>query len=146
MREKIVSCGIILCTPDGWLIAHSTGNKHWDFPKGIAAAGEPHYVAALRELREETGFIFDDESPHVVIKDLGQHPYIGRKELHLYWVGFNARLDPKLFECTSMVERPNYSFPEVDDFKFVRPTEAAPMLAKSMQEWVRTYVPAELKE
>ncbi len=37
------------------LLAHATGQKHWDIPKGGAEAGESAREAAIREVREETG-------------------------------------------------------------------------------------------
>ena len=144
LMTKVVSCGIILCPPAGWVIAHSTGNKHWDFPKGIAEVGEPHYLAALRELQEETGFVFDDQHPSVKVRDLGQHSYTSGKDLHMWWVYLPNVVDIAKFKCTSMFEAYGKQLPEVDYFLYKYPEEALPMLAKSMQAWVKAHVPAEL--
>lgn len=144
---KKVSSGIILSTPDGWLICHATGGKHWDFPKGIVEEGETNYQAALRELKEETSFVFDDQHPSVTVHDLGQHPYTSSKDLHLYKVCLPNPIDSKLLECTSMVVsryNPTYTFPEADAFEFKRPLEAYPMLAKIMQRWIDAYIPHHL--
>jgi len=147
---KPISCGIILATSEGWLICHSTGNKHWDFPKGIAEEGEPHFAAAIRELKEETGYELDPQKA-VVIKDLGQHPYrTGEKDVRLFYVYMPGKIDTTLLKCTSMVEcvgkRGAYKFPEMDEFEFKRPDEAMPILSKRMREWVDSYVPEDLKD
>jgi 8-oxo-dGTP pyrophosphatase MutT (NUDIX family) len=134
-----VSCGVILATPEGWLICHSTGNKHWDFPKGVADEGETHKAAALRELREETSFVIDAEKL-TCMYDLGQHPYTKGKELHLFYCFYSTPIDPTKLVCESLVERPNYSFPEMDAFEFVSYDVALEKLSKIMCEWVKANV------
>ena len=145
-----VSCGIVLATSDGWLICHSTGNKHWDFPKGMMEGDEGCLEAAIRELKEEAGVDLLEKKDDVVLsKDLGRHSYSSSKDLRLFYVYLKGKLDVSLLECTSMFEMkskwaPSRMMPEMDRFEFKYPDDAIPMLGKSMQEWVKSHVPAEL--
>jgi 8-oxo-dGTP pyrophosphatase MutT (NUDIX family) len=41
-----------------YLVLHY-GNSHWDFPKGKLEPGESNEMAAIREIKEETGLIVD---------------------------------------------------------------------------------------
>ncbi len=41
-----------------YLVLHY-GNSHWDFPKGKLEPGESSEIAALREIKEETGLLVD---------------------------------------------------------------------------------------
>ena len=46
----LLSCGVLLFNEhDQLLLAHATGNRHWDVPKGLADPGEAPLAAALRE-------------------------------------------------------------------------------------------------
>ena len=91
--------------------------KNWDFPKGLADAGEDLLAAAKREVKEETGladcdFPFGDEHRETVpyannkvaryyIAETDQHAIelpvstaLGRPEHHEYrWVSFDEAED-----------------------------------------------------
>jgi len=91
--------------------------KNWDFPKGLADAGEDLLAAAKREVKEETGladcdFPFGDEHRETVpyannkvaryyLAETSQHaielpvsPALGRPEHHEYrWVTFDEAED-----------------------------------------------------
>ena len=56
MSEEKLSCGVVLArrAAGGFVTLMLRAYHHWDFPKGIAEAGEEPLQAALRELREET--------------------------------------------------------------------------------------------
>lgn len=41
-----------------YLVLHY-GNSHWDFPKGKLEPGESNEMAAVREIKEETGLIVE---------------------------------------------------------------------------------------
>jgi 8-oxo-dGTP pyrophosphatase MutT (NUDIX family) len=140
-----VSCGIIIETRDGWLLGHSTGGKHWDFPKGVADDGENHEDAAFRELKEETGL--ELALPKVFnFRDLGEHSYKPTKRLHMFYAFYTMPIDPAKLVCTSMVERPGgRSFPELDKFAIVPADVALTLLSKRMREWVLANVPETLR-
>lgn len=55
-RRKTLSCGAVVVrdTPQGPRLLMLRAFTHWDFPKGIAEAGEDPLAAAVREVREET--------------------------------------------------------------------------------------------
>ena len=85
---KELSCGFIVvnkrnpkqilaCQPHGRR-ANCFGN--YDIPKGHIEDGESTFEAAVRELREETGFRVSNEK----IYDCGLFQYIKNKDLYVY--------------------------------------------------------------
>lgn len=108
-----VSCGVVVTDGHRILLGHSTGNRHWDIPKGHAEAGETECVAAVRELQEETGLRANPDS----IVPLGRFHYKRDKDLSLFLMRCNPLPDPADLVCISMVDgggRP--PFPEFDRF------------------------------
>ncbi len=128
----LLSCGVLLFNEhDQLLLAHATGNRHWDVPKGLADPGEEPLTAALRETREETGIVLDPAG----WTDLGRHPYRPGKDLHL----FARRVST--FEvivgdcvCTSMFvhARSGKSLPEADAFAWFGVEQLTERCARSM--------------
>ncbi|MGZ7196733.1 NUDIX hydrolase, partial [Streptococcus pyogenes] len=57
------------------------GPSRWDIPKGHIEEGETPIEAAIRECREETGFVDYDQS---LLVDLGRHDYASNKDIHLF--------------------------------------------------------------
>jgi len=57
MATKRLSAGAVVVRKDsgGYLYLLLRAYKFWDFPKGIVEAGEDPFLAALREVLEETG-------------------------------------------------------------------------------------------
>ena len=113
--KKPTSCGVIITDGKVILLGHSTGNRHWDIPKGSMDKGETVIETALRELEEETSIILTEAD----LFDLGHHEYTPRKDLHL----FLYRTDdlPPLHDvvCTSLCKRGETMVPELDFFKYV---------------------------
>jgi len=91
-----ISAGIIFINENKILLGHSTGNKHWDIPKGLIEDGEKPVDAAIRETKEETNItVFQEE-----LKDLGEFKYRSDKKLHLFLCE-NKNINVLNFECTS---------------------------------------------
>lgn len=119
MSEDKLSCGIVLAreTAEGYRTLLLRAWHHWDFPKGIAEAGELPLAAALRELEEETGITapefawgerYVETGPYSRGKTaryylavtaeaavtLGPSPETGKPEHHEWrWVSFDEAYD-----------------------------------------------------
>ena len=134
---KTLSCGVLIFNPQGQLLlAHATGQRHWDIPKGGLDDGESARAAALREVREETGIVLAADA----LEDLGAMPYRPRKDLHL----FRTLLDTRDFDiaecrCTSFFTHPvtGLSTPEVDRFRWMNLAEIPGLAARSMTAVLR---------
>lgn len=131
-----LSCGIIIDTPKGWLVCHATGTTHWDFPKGGIEPNESAIDCAIRETLEETGLDLSEFKQEMV--DLGQHPYIRNKELHMFYIKYPYDVDIRTLDCNSFVTRGNARYPEVDYYDFVSKEEAMRRLGRGLQKWIET--------
>lgn len=120
-----VSCGtLVLDERARLLLCHVTGTGRWDIPKGMMDAGETTLQAALRELYEETGLVFDVER----FVDLGRHDYRRDKALHLYRVDAGAELaNLDHLVCRSFFPHhvTGKPTPETDGFMWATRAEAA---------------------
>jgi 8-oxo-dGTP pyrophosphatase MutT (NUDIX family) len=135
---KTTSFGVLIRNEHGQLLmAHATGQKHWDIPKGGAEDGESAKAAAVREVREETGIVLAEDA----LQELGRFKYLSRKDLHLFRVALHTRdCDISACRCTSFF--PHYATgvmtPEVDRFKWVDITDIPAHAAGSMTAVLRT--------
>jgi len=134
---KTTTHGILLLAASSeLLLCHSTGNRHWDIPKGLAEAGESSADAASREAREECGLAID---PHRLVT-LGRFAYRPEKDLSLHAV-LIERLDPARCVCTStFVDRFGRVRPEMDGFRWTPFAEVQARCAKSMAVVLTTRV------
>ena len=134
---KTLSCGVLIFNEHGQLLmAHATGQRHWDIPKGGGEDGESPRDAAVREVQEETGIVLDAAS----LEDIGHLPYQQRKDLYLFRTVLHTRdCDISACECTSFF--PHYatgvSTPEVDQFRWVDIADISQLAAKSMTAALR---------
>ena len=112
-----LSCGILFVKDGSIFIGHTTGQEHWDIPKGKIEEGETPEEAAIRETYEETGFIVRSAS---MLHDLGQVPYRRGKQLHLFWYSGDELPSPT--ECKDIVDKRMER--ELDDFMYVDLGEA----------------------
>jgi 8-oxo-dGTP pyrophosphatase MutT (NUDIX family) len=107
------SCGVIVGDGDRILLGHATRSPRWDIPKGEAEPGEAIDLAAVRELREETGLVVALEE----LIPLGVHPYRRGKDLALFAWRPRQMPDPNILVCTSHFDLPDgTSLPEFDRF------------------------------
>ena len=127
-----LSCGVLLFNEhDEIFLAHATGNRHWDVPKGLAEPGETPLAAALRETWEETGIRLDETG----WVDLGRHGYRPGKDLHLFTRRVStAQVKVANCVCTSMFVhgRSGKSLPEADAFGWFRTEQLQERCARSM--------------
>lgn len=122
-----VTCAVVVQDPTGAILAvHPTGhrfNQDWSLPKGLANEGELDEVAALRELWEETTF-----RPLVSLIDLGIHPYLKGKDIHMFTCRCHFDLDTEFLVtrvCKSLFISPTdpevVVVAEVDAYRTVKP-------------------------
>lgn len=113
-----VSCGTLVLNSTGaLLLCHVTNTAKWDIPKGMQDPGESTLQAAMRELREEAGVVFEATR----FEDLGGFAYRPDKRLHLYLVRAGDELgDLKQLACTSFFPHPvsGQPTPEADGFRW----------------------------
>ena len=121
---KILACGLLVVSPQGWLLAHATRSPRWDIPKGRWEEGETCLEAALRETWEETGLDFKDQQDRIV--DLGRHHYLRSKDMHLFRLDIPQALDLSNCCCHTYVERSGGDkFLETDRWEWVPPSKVA---------------------
>lgn len=126
---KPIGHGTLLIAADAeLLLCHATGGRHWDIPKGMAAAGESSTQAACREAREECGLELDPLALH----DLGRFAYRPDKDLWLH-AALIDRVDPAQCVCTSFfTDRWGRLRPEMDAFRWARFDEVPVLCARNM--------------
>jgi 8-oxo-dGTP pyrophosphatase MutT (NUDIX family) len=125
---------LILASSSELLLCHSTGNRHWDIPKGIAEPGESSVDAVVREAREECGIALEPRA----LRSVGHFAYRPEKDLELYAVVID-RIDTAHCTCTSVfVDRFGRVRPEMDDFRWTPFAEIGERCAKSMAQVLTT--------
>ena len=126
---KTTTHGILLLAESAeLLLCHSTGNRFWDIPKGLADEGESSVAAAVREAREECGIAVDAAA----LRPLGRLAYRPEKDLELH-AALTERFDAATCVCTSkFVDRFGRTRPEMDDFRWTPFAEVGVRCAKSM--------------
>lgn len=110
--------GVVIRSGDGGrqvAVIHRPKYMDWSLPKGKLEEGEGWQEAALREVEEETGYRCEvgAELPRVSYLDRK-----GRRKLVRYWV-------------MSRVEGEFQSHGEVDELRWVTPTQADELLTYS---------------
>ncbi|OFY85627.1 MAG: hypothetical protein A3F72_10700 [Bacteroidetes bacterium RIFCSPLOWO2_12_FULL_35_15] len=140
-----ITCGIYLYNTKNKkiLVCHATNSpwNKWSIPKGLKDEGEDSYIAACRELKEETGI--DIRNLHILqtlslpaIKYKRQN-----KILESYLIFTDSDLDNFSFNCKMLV---NDEFPEVDGWKWISLSKMKDYLHESQQknfEEINTLIP-----
>lgn len=130
MATKLLSCGILVRSPKGWLLAHATMTPRWDIPKGKIEEGETPIEAALRETIEETGIDLSDKRE--LMRDMGRHAYIPKKDLHLFVLDVDEAFDLTDCKCSTVVEGKRGTYPEADRWEWVHRSQLRARLGKGM--------------
>lgn len=131
------TCGLLICSPAGWLLGHTTDTPFWDLPKGKMEANEDPLEAALRECEEETGLDLRAYRSH--FKDLGLDVYNRKrgKTLRLFQLTLEKPLD--LTPCVSRtwVRRGDRDVLDMDAFAWVRPERIVFHVKPRMAKYLR---------
>jgi 8-oxo-dGTP pyrophosphatase MutT (NUDIX family) len=132
---KTVSCGILIVDSNhNILIGHSSGNTHWDIPKGTVEHNESHIECAIRETSEE----FNIDVPRSELIDLGMFEYNVVKSLHLYKWCVDT-IDMRLCSCSSTYYKNGILLPEIDRYKWIHISDIEHYMAKSMTRTLKQY-------
>lgn len=138
MKTLPVSCGTLVVNAAGQLLlCHVTNTARWDLPKGMQDDGEDTLSAAMRELREEAGIMFDAAR----FEDLGGFAYRRDKRLHLYRVRVDDELgDLSALACTSFFPHPvtGEPTPEADGFRWAERGELGALCWPRMGQLLST--------
>lgn len=113
--SRATTCGVLVTDGEHYLICHPTMSKWWDIPKGKQEANEPHDLAAIRELREETGINASTSE----LSYIGLFDYKPEKQLALYKLLVTEMYDVSNLKCTSYFSLKGKQYPEMDVFKVV---------------------------
>lgn len=123
-----VSAGVLFVRNGELFIAHATETKYWDIPKGGVDCNETYKEAAIRECREETGFIV---SPSDLVS-LGIFDYSVKKKLALFmYTGYDYPKEEEGY-CVSTFVSYGRTIPEMDDYKYVPLSELSEYLRPNM--------------
>ena len=116
---KKITAAIVIINPRGDILGcHGTGKPHdmgFDFPKGLVEPDETDMEAALRELREETSLVLDDNQ----LIDCGIYPHNKEKNIHLFIHRTEIIPEPNNLVCLSFFTLNGKEYPECDFFEII---------------------------
>jgi len=129
MREKAISCGVIVTDGERLVLGHVTRSPRWDIPKGGLEPGETLAEAACRELLEETGLA----APLAALAPLGVKAYLRDKDLALFAWAVPALPDPKTLVCSEYFALADGTkLPEFDRFGLFTRDEALTRVGRNL--------------
>lgn len=134
-----VSAGVIFYTKDNKvLLAHATGQKHWDIPKGQPEEGEDFIDTAIRECKEEIGFSIEDKD---YLEALGIMDYNSQKKLALFL--YMGPTFPNVENCicsSFFTDRWNNEVLEVDAFQYIHLEKIEEYATKNLSKTLRNAI------
>lgn len=134
-----VSAGVIFYTKDNKvLLAHATGQKHWDIPKGQPEEGEDFIDTAIRECKEEIGFSIEDKD---YLEALGIMDYNSQKKLALFL--YMGPTFPNVENCicsSFFTDRWNNEVLEVDAFQYTPLEKIEEYATKNLSKTLRNAI------
>ncbi len=128
---KSLTCAIVILNEfDEILLCHSTGNNHYNLPKGMIDEGETPLEAAIRECREETGLVFTPDQLEII----GTYSYTPVKDIFLTVALVEKNtIDMNALVCESMFERYGKQFPEMDGYMWSPIKDSLRHMPKNLQ-------------
>lgn len=134
-----VSAGVIFYTKDNKvLLAHATGQKHWDIPKGQPEECEDFIDTAIRECKEEIGFSIEDKD---YLEALGIMDYNSQKKLALFL--YMGPTFPNVENCicsSFFTDRWNNEVLEVDAFQYIPLEKIEEYATKNLSKTLRNAI------
>ena len=134
-----VSAGVIFFSKDNKvLLAHATGQKHWDIPKGQPEEGEDFIDTAIRECKEEIGFSIEDKD---YLEALGIMDYNSQKKLALFL--YMGPTFPNVENCicsSFFTDRWNNEVLEVDAFQYIPLEKIEEYATKNLSKTLRNAI------
>ncbi len=116
---KKITAAVVMIDSNGSILAcHGTGKPKdygFDFPKGEVDEGETDIDAAIRELREETGYVLSKD----YLVDIGVYPHNKKKDIHLFLCKMEELPNPADLKCDSFFELNGRQIPEVDFYEII---------------------------
>jgi 8-oxo-dGTP pyrophosphatase MutT (NUDIX family) len=137
-----ITCGsFIIDSENKILLVQPTGYPDdWTVPKGLVEGGEDLHMAAIRELKEETGIDIINY-PHKLY-ELGAQPYPNKAKMI---VGFLFELKGVIdqpLECTSTFfdKKDGRRKPEVSDFEWFDVDKAINIMRSEQVTLLKVYL------
>lgn len=125
---KQVTAGVLIQNNKGQILGCIPFGKGdvFDIPKGHVTVGEDNFVAAIREVREETSI----ELKKSDIKFLGQFHYNKYKDLALFY--HHGEYDVSKLNCSSLFTFYGREVPEMIGYKWIDITDIENSFYKSL--------------
>lgn len=135
MSKKDISAGIVLMTDkNNVLICKPSESNMWTFPKGSVEAKETSLEAAIREVKEETGF-FVGRLKHY-LKPLPNSEYSHRGKICIFYLLPHLQDDEFRkfpFKCSSIYKN---NIPEIEEYRIVNLDKAKSILHYSQKHLI----------
>lgn len=129
--------GLIVSTPAGWLLGHSTLTPYWDLPKGKMERGEDPLEAAFRECEEETGLNLRPWRERCVDLGLASYNRKRQKTLHLFRLDLEEVLSLEGCASRTRVMREGQRVLDMDRFAWVPPHQVPHHVKPRMTKHLR---------
>jgi 8-oxo-dGTP pyrophosphatase MutT (NUDIX family) len=127
-RRLSAGVAVVRRSASGWLFLMLRAYRNWDFPKGMVEPGEEPFVAARREVREETLIEDLEFNWGEIYRETG--PYANRKVARYY-------LAVTRTEKVSLPVNPVLGRPEHNEWRWVDRDRALSLASTRLEPVVR---------